>query len=250
LDALVARAKWLLENFGDEPNYLRVYDSQGQARHVLWMIETIHPNRTDVTKAQWAAGFDTAADLIYGQTGHRPGFCIDPTPLPIFGSHYPHQIRDPNGRLIDDNANPVEPILRGTQSILAISPFDITSQSLGPIKPLDQITEDERTEYARTILTKWRNSGIPLIAPVNPGYDAHIVFPTQTIPYGLHPGWLLRQKDLVLEFGTDGGYFEMSDGWTEGKVFGFPSVEDGDTHVEALHDIVAALRHRWKELGD
>ena len=179
LDELVRRAGWLLRNFGNEPNHLRVYDSQGQPRPVVWLIETIHVG--PVTPQDFAAGFDRAAELLHEQTGHRPGWIIDPTPLPGYGSH--------------DGPDPAA--LRTTPSVLAVNPFNITTQGPGAFKDQVLISEDERLAYARNIMTTWAssNSGIPFIAPILPGYDAHIVFPPpRTTIYGFNPDWRLRQQ--------------------------------------------------------
>ena len=59
IDVLLKRAGWLLKNFGDEPNFLRVFDRKGKARHVLWQIEAIHLGPVNAT--DFAAGFDTAS---------------------------------------------------------------------------------------------------------------------------------------------------------------------------------------------
>jgi hypothetical protein len=229
LDELVRRAGWLLRNFGNEPNYLRVYDSQGQPRPVVWLIETIHVG--PVTPQDFAAGFDRAAELLHEQTGHRPGWIIDPTPLPGYGSH--------------DGPDPAA--LRTTPSVLAINPFNITTQGPGAFKDQVLISEDERLAYARNIMTTWAsaNSGIPFIAPILPGYDAHIVFPPpRTTIYGFNPDWRLRQQQLAVEFGTDGLSVDTWNGNTEGYAIP-PTLEDGDIHLEWLHETVAALRERW-----
>lgn len=230
LEGLVKRAAWLLRNFGDSPNYLRVFDSQGQPRHLMWLIESIHVGPVD--PLEFAAGFDRAAQLLYEQTGYRVGWCLDPTPLPAYGSH--------------DGPDPAA--LRDTPSVLAINPFNITSQGLGAFKDQDQITEDERLAYARSIMTTWSGSGIPLIAPVIPGYDAHIVFPGSGI-YGFNPDWRLRQRQLVVDFATAGLSVDTWNGYTEGYAIP-PTEEDGDTHLEWIHGTIAALRERWAETVD
>jgi hypothetical protein len=125
LDGLVGRAAWLLRNFGDAPNYLRVFDSQGQPRHVVWLIESIHVGPID--PRDFAAGFDRAAQQLDEQTGYRVGWCLDPTPLPPYGSH--------------DGPDPGA--LRTTASVVAINPFNIASQGLGRFKEQDQLSEED-----------------------------------------------------------------------------------------------------------
>lgn len=231
LDGLVRRAGWLLRNFGSAPNFLRVYDSDGLPRHLVWLIESIHVG--SVTAQDFAAGFERAAQLLYDQLGYRVGWMIDPTPLPPYGSH--------------DGPDPAA--LRSTPSVVGVNPFNITSQGLGTFKEQDQISEDERLAYARSIMTTWSNSGIPFIAPVLPGYDAHLVFPfPRTTVYGFNPGWRLRQQQLAVEFATAGLSVDTWNGWTEGYAIP-PSQEDGDTHLDWMHDTVAAVRERWAALA-
>jgi hypothetical protein len=224
LDGLVARAGWLLRHFGAASNFLRLYDRDGRPRHALFLIETIHVGPVD--PLDFAAGFDRAAQRLADEFGHRVGWVIDPTPLPAYGSH--------------DGPDPAA--LRTAASVLAVNPFNITSQGLGPPKPQDQITEAERLAYARGVMTRWSQSGLPFLAPVTPGYDAHIVFPDTGI-YGFNPGWRRQQRRLALEFASGGLTVDTFNAYTEGSAIP-PTVEDGDAHRRWLRDIVAALRHR------
>jgi hypothetical protein len=225
LDGLVGRSAWLLRHFGHEPSYLRVYDRDGLPRHVVWLIESIHVGPVD--PRDFAAGFDRAAQLLHDQLGYRVGFIIDPTPLPAYGTH--------------DGPDPAA--LRETSSILAVNPFNITSQGPGDPKPQDQITDHERISYARGIMTTWSNSGLPFLAPVLPGYDAHIVFPGTGV-YGFHPQWLIQQQRLAAEFATDGLTVDTWNGWTEGYAIP-PSQQDGDRLEQWARATVAAARRRW-----
>jgi hypothetical protein len=229
LDGLVRRAAWLLRNFGSAPNYLRLFDSEGRARHVVWLIESIHVGPLD--PEEFAAGFDRAAQLLHEQLGYQVGFIIDPTPLPPYGTH--------------DGPDPAA--LKKTSSVLAVNPFNISSQGDGAPKPPDDITETERLAYARKIMTTWSESGIPFIAPVTPGYDAHIVFPGTGI-YGFNPKWRLRQQKLTVEFASAGLSVESWNGWTEGQAIP-PSQEDGDRHLRWVRATVAATRKRWAALA-
>lgn len=225
LDVLLKRAGWLLKHFGDEPNFLRVFGRNGKARHVLWQIEAIHLG--PVNAAEFAAGFDTAADRLYERTGHLPGWWLDPTPLPPFGSH----------------VGPEPAALRTTSSVLAINPFNITSQGPGAPEPEEAITPEERTAYARRITETWANSGIPYMAPLLPGYDAHIVFP-HLATYGFTADWLVQQRKLAVESGGSGLSFDTLNGFTEGYNV-YPTEEDGDTITRWARETVAAHRAHW-----
>ncbi|OLF10836.1 hypothetical protein [Actinophytocola xanthii] len=225
LDVLLDRAGWLLKHFGDEPNFLRVFDRTGKARHVLGQIEAIHLGQVD--PVDFAAGFDTAARLLHQRSGHLPGWWLDPTPLPPFGSH----------------AGPDPAALRTTSSVLGINPFNITSQSPGAAEPEEQITPDERMAYARQITRTWAASGIPYLAPLLPGYDARIVFP-HLGSYGFTTDWLRQQRDLAVNSGNAGVSFTTLNGFTEGYVV-YPTEENGDTITRWAAEAVDAHRAHW-----
>ncbi len=221
LDPLAGRAAWLLKNFGDEANWLRVSDRNGRPRHVLWLIETIHGGVIDPDV--FAQGFGTAATRLKQQTGDDVGFILDPTPLPPYGSE----------------AGPDPQALGRQLSVLAINPFNITSQGIAYHADLATITEEERQQYAESVLRRWANSGLPLIAPIMPGYDAHHVFPLPV--YGFNAAWRQRQKALAVRYETDGLSVDIWNGWTEGYAIP-PSVEEGDVNLRWVRETVQAIK--------
>ena len=227
LDELVRRSSWLLTHFGEEPNWLRVYDQNGAPRHVIWLIETITVRQMD--PEVFAAGFTEAAARIEDETGYTVGFIIDPTPLPPFGSHL----------------GPEPDAIRATDAVLAINPFNIGSEGVGEPRPHEEVTEMERIRYARSILREWRASGVPLIAPIIPGYDAHIVFPGSE-QYGFNEKWLRLQKNLVVAHETAGISIDTWNGWTEAYAIP-PSVEDGDVHMEWATDVIEAVNRKGRK---
>jgi hypothetical protein len=222
IDNLVARAAWLLKGFGDEPNWLKVYDSNGQPRRVIWLIETIHGSPIDAD--EFAASFGAAATEIKQSTGYDAGFIIDPTPLPPYGS----------------TAGPDPAALIKHASILAVNPFNITSQGTTYTSDLKSITDESRQQYAESVLSQWRSSGIPLIAPIMPGYDAHIVFP-QLPSYGFNDPWRQRQKQLAVKYETDGISIDIWNGWTEGYAIP-PSIEDGNADTVWAEDVIRTVK--------
>jgi hypothetical protein len=225
LDELVERSVWLVRNFGDEPNFLRLYNKDGEKRLALTLIETI--TIFDIDPNEFAAGFDDAARLVEQQTGHKVGFCIDPTALPKDGPHL----------------GPDHPAaLRQRPSILAIKPFNITSQGPVPTERDTDLTEEDRLTYCRNQMSMWSGSGIPFIAPVNPGYDASKL-PEPKAVYGHSAQWRQRQQELAVEFATAGLSFDTYNGFTEGQSI-LPTEEDGDAVTTWACDTVRAVRHR------
>jgi hypothetical protein len=232
LDNLVERAVWLLNNFGGQPNYLRLYDAFGREARAIWLIESIHFDPIDpdpIDPVSFAAGFDRAVDLICQRVGYRVGVVVDPSPLPGYGSH----------------DGPEPEVLRDTPSVLAINPYNITSQGLGPRMDQSDVTEPDRLAYARSMMTRWHGSGIPFFAPVIPGYDdRHLPFREDPAFYGFNPQWLESQRALALEFASAGLSVDTWNGYSEAHAIP-PTIEDGDTHLRWLRGIVETLRQRW-----
>ncbi len=198
---LETRIKQVLADYGNQPNWLTLYDQNGNPKKVIWLIETIHVGPVD--KVQFAQTFDQVAQRIFESTGTKIGFIIDPTPLPPFGSYA--------------GPDPIE--LKKIESILAINPFNITSD--GPL-------ETNRISKAETILNTWKQSGIPLMAPVLPGFDDHIVRPPGT-RYGDNPTWRSTVGTLGKQYQTAGITLDIWNGFTEGYSF-MPTTEQGEAN--------------------
>ena len=136
--------------------------------------------------------------------------------------------------------------LRQRSSLLAVKPFNLTSQ--GPVpKGEFELTEEDRLAYCRDQMAKWSASGLPFIAPVNTGYDASKVFQDRAV-YGLTPEWRQRQRDLAVEFTTAGLSFDTYNGFTEGQSI-LPTVEDGDAVTTWARETVRAVRRRLDRRG-
>lgn len=225
LGELVRRAGWLLRNFGSSPSFLRMYDRSGRPRHVISLIETIHVGPVD--PVAFAAGFDQTAQILHDELGYAVGWTFDPTPLPAYGTH----------------AGPEPAAMREASSVIAVNPFNITSQGPYAQDPQRPISEQERLQYAADTLRTWAGSGIPLIAAVTPGYDASKVFPQNGV-YGFNPWWRERELELAVKFGNAGFSVDYWNGYSEGAAIP-PTKEDGDVHQRWLADVIATHRRRW-----
>ncbi|MDO8498474.1 MAG: hypothetical protein Q7S44_01690 [bacterium] len=196
---LEIRIKDVLSTYGNHQNWLKLYDKNGKARKVIWLIETIHLGPVDTTK--FAQTFDLVAEKIKRETKQEIGFVIDPTPLPPNGSY--------------DGPDPNK--LKNTKSLVAINPFNITS---------DGQTEDERLTKSKSILSKWKNSGLPLITPILPGYDDSKIRPENYQKYGDNPIWRNQVLAIARYYQTAGITLDIWNGFTEGYTF-VPTVETG-----------------------
>jgi hypothetical protein len=74
----------------------------------------------------------------------------------------------------------------------------------------------------------WKNTGIPFIHDLTPGYDAHIVFPSSPV-YGNTQSWRDLQTQAVGDFSSQSLTFNAWYGYTEGMV-GVPTVQHGDAN--------------------
>ena len=110
----------------------------------------------------------------------------------------------------------------------------------GTPAPTLDATKLTRLAYARAIMGAWSTSGLPFMATVTPGYDAHLVFPDSGV-YGFNREWRQHQTRLALEFAHGGLSVDTFNAYTEGSVIP-PTVEAGHVHREWLRDILTRLR--------
>jgi hypothetical protein len=80
--------------------------------------------------------------------------------------------------------------------------------------------------WKRNYHLSWKNTGIPFIHDLTPGYDAHIVFPSSPV-YGNTQSWRDLQTQAIGDFGSQSLTFNAWNGYTEGMA-GVPSVQYGD----------------------
>ncbi len=204
------RIEFLINNYGNRENWQKMYDRNGNVRHVIKLIETIHGEKIDPTI--FAAGFDKVANKIEEKTGKKIGFVIDPTPLPAGGSY----------------EGPDPKALGATESILAINPYNIFS---------DGETDGERINKAEQILNRWNNSGIPLIASIIPGFDdTHFRSPGQK--YGYSDEWYASVSDLARKYHVVGLRIDNWNAVTEGS-----AVIPTDKTGEGSYKFVKSLLH-------
>jgi len=226
---MVDRIVWLVNNFGDQPGWLKVYDKNGVPRLAVWLIDTVHSS--PINPNSFATGLDIISTKVEQATGKKVGLIIDPTPLPPYGSVF----------------GPDPTAISKTQSVLAVNPFNITSQgAFGQAER--RISEDDRLAYAESVVKKWSTSPIPFITTLLPGYDAHIVFPSFGI-YGFTDVWLNKQQDLLLKYSNKGISFDVWNGYTEGYEI-VPTVEEGDRIYQWAKGVIGLINVPANIMGD
>jgi hypothetical protein len=187
--------------------WARVYDQDGQERYLVSIIH-VASNKEAITDQDFAAGFDRVADEVFENTGVHVGFALDILPP---ASYAPGNFK----------ATP-----SSTGSLLAQQASVCAIQCFLPEIWTGMSNESALNSWKKNYLLSWKNTGIPLIHDLTPGYDAHIVFPSSPV-YGNTLSWRDLQSQAVNDFGSISLTFNAWNGYTEGMA-GVPTVQYGD----------------------
>lgn len=199
------RLESLLSTYGENENWVKIIDKNGEKRHFIRLIESIHLGQIDEVK--FAQTFNTVADKVFQKTGKKVIFGIDPTPLP------------PNG----SDAGPNIEELKKINSVI-ITPYNIFS---------DGDTEDERIEKAGSIMQRWIDSEIPIILPLMTGFDDTGTDRPITQKFGNSDEWLSKIKNFFGKYSSciKGVNFDSWNTYTEGGSVA-PTKEYGDANLK------------------
>jgi len=187
--------------------WARVYDRNGMERYLVSMIH-VASNQASVTDQDFAAGFDRVAQAVFESTGKHVGFALDVLPP---DSYAPGAFKA--------TPSATGPWLAQEASVLAI-------QCFLPEIWTGMNDEHDLIQWKRTYHLSWKNTGIPLIHDLTPGYDAHIVFPSSPV-YGNTQSWRDLQSQAVHDLGSQSLTFNAWNGFTEGMA-GMPTSQGGD----------------------
>lgn len=222
--------------------WARVFDSNGQARYAVTIIQASSarlPATDPASDAAFAAGFDAVAQQILADRGVLVGFFIDPIPrdpAPGIGCLSPAD----EGR-VKSNYGPVgpgawfkpDPGLTGPWLRLQNSLLGI--QCYSPEGWLDTFEDTTfhvdscyKVEWKEQFSRAWHDTGIPFLQDVTPGYDGSKLFADR--PYGLKkwgydPNWRTRLAAMVDRYGEAGLAWNSWNGYCEG-LFGMPTKEE------------------------
>lgn len=210
---LEKRITSLLSQFGDQENWLKMYNRDGEKRTVIQLIETIHG--TSVDEDKFANTFDLVAEKIWQKTGRAIGFVIDPTPLPAYGSY-----EGPNAQKLFDK-----------KSILGVGAYNIFS---------DGEDENKRIENAEKVMDSWIQSGIPVVLPLVTGFNDEGTDRIHTQKFGNTAEWRSRLKDFVTKYANQvkGLSFDSWNTFTEGGAV-TPTVEYGNENLLFAKEVFA-----------
>jgi len=179
--------------------WARVYDRTGAERFAVALI-TRPPDRLATNEhAAFAAGFDAVAGEVLTQTGVKVGFFLDPLPPGTYAPGIFHPTPEGTG-----------PHLRTNASILGH--LRRSSRKSGSVQPTPPTLVNWKRDFAR----RWRLAGLPFLADVSPGYDAHLIFGASAAPpYGHTPQWRSELAAFVADHGSGGTLFNSWNGYTE-----------------------------------
>ncbi len=190
--------------------WAQAYDLSGEKRYMVSLIHVA--SNQDVTDEQFAAGFDLVASRIHRESGILVGFTLDVMPPDTYAS----------GRL-RPSPEKTGPWLFRQESVLAIQPF-LSDISIGVAD------EDCLIRWKQQFASKWINTGIPFILDIEPGYDAHLVFPGPNV-WGNNASWREALSRLAAKLKCQGVTFSAWNGYTEGYA-GVPTLEHGNDIYE------------------
>jgi len=187
--------------------WAKVYDQDGQERYLVSIIH-VASNQASVTDQAFAAGFDRVAEVIYESTGLHLGFALDILPPDTYAP----------------GSYKATPTSTGSWLMQQVSVLAI--QCFLPEIWTGMSNEHTLNTWKRNYLLSWKNTGLPLIHDLTPGYDAHILFPSSPV-YGNTQTWRDLQSQVIFDFESQSMTFNSWNGYTEGMA-GMPTVQYGD----------------------
>ncbi|MBP5406474.1 hypothetical protein J6Z19_04920 [bacterium] len=212
----------LLRKYGNNPNWLQVYDKKGKAKKVIHISQAVSCILNEIS---FKNTLDTIAQEITQELNSNTGigFLLDITAMPP-------------DRLLNGCYFPNATELKEMDSFLGAStfglPFDqyLTVDNSNRLKWSDMENnkddylplEDHLFKKAKDWLVKWKYSGIPIIPDIIPGFDdrwrgqsINSVF----LIYGDNEKWRERYAKLMFMYNTAGFNLTIWNGYGEGYVW-------------------------------
>jgi hypothetical protein len=248
---LISQIKDLIAVYLQQPRdphwpakWAQVFDKNGEPRYALVIVQAasdvLGPNEDEA----FAAGFDAVADKIVEDTGVKIGFFIDPIP------------RNPTSTLgCSDVTNPVStygasfkpdpiatgPYLREQDSILGIHAYSPEGWIDGQPGEGREVNECFKLAWKKQWSQQWRDTGIPFLQDVTPGYDGTKLFeddPSHLLAWGNNAAWRAALLAMVQTNGRKGMVYNSWNGYSEGLA-GMPTLEYQQINVDWIRKLTA-----------
>jgi hypothetical protein len=180
---LVSQLKDLIATYLTSPanrqwpaKWAQVYDHEDKPRYAVVIVQAASSRLGPNDHEAFANAFDAVADAIYADTHVKIGFFIDPIP------------RDPTSKFgcldfvpvstfaASFRPDPVETgfYLRNTRSILGIHAYSPEGWIDGEPGGGRSVNECYKLAWKIEWSQQWRDTGIPFLQDVTPGYDGRL----------------------------------------------------------------------------
>ena len=202
---LKERIYYLLDTYGAYPNWLQLYDKNGDPRKAIYLIEAISSDPSD--GAMYGPAFDELSEEL------GVGFILDTTPLGASVNYSSFFTPEPSH-------------LQDMESLLAVNPFGLPfngwlqRQQCGLFRcivPLGEYGEDYFLSEAQDWLKNWKTGGVPMVADIIPGYDDR--WRSSFLIYGDSDMWRAGTAENAFNHHTAGMSLTIWNGFGEGYVF-------------------------------
>jgi hypothetical protein len=167
------------------------------------------------------------AERVFADTGVLIGFTLDLLPSPVDVNNGGCGKDDFVKNTFTPTSENTGPWLREQASFLAVQAFI-------PEVYLGSSNDDSLLAFKESYLQGWIDQRLPVMLDVDPGYDAHVVFP-RSESWGLNRGWrdaLGSMRRLAVK----GIVFNTWNGYTEGHA-AVRTLEDGDVVFRWMQDL-------------
>ncbi len=242
IDPLKNIVKTLLEKYGNHPNWLEIYDAEGNARKAIHISQAIalpagqyttdQEETYTVSHDDYRNALDSLSEYfsLPENGGYNIGFLLDVTAMPP--DRFMHGWFFPDADYLSE-----------METLLGVSIFGLpfNQQVLRDEKELSWVwsedlepIEDHFVRKGKEWLEKWKDSGLPIIPDVIPGFDdrwrrAFNIFGDNKI-------WRQRFADLVFMYNTAGINLTIWNGFGEGYVWVPYRMRKFEEYVDANGD--------------
>ena len=248
---LVSQIKDLISRYIKNPRngrwpakWAQIYDRDGHPRYAIAIVQASSDVLGPDDHAAFAQGFDDVANQILAETQVPVGFLIDPVPRnpeSTFGC--PGVVAPVSTYGAQFKPDPVltGPFLRAAKSILGIHAYSPEGWLDGKPGEGVRVNECFKIAWKKEWSRQWRDTGIPFLQDVTPGYDGTKLFPDEPWrlrSWGNNPVWRNELLTMVRENGRKGFVYHSWNGYCEGLA-GMSTAESQQTNPLWIKQLMA-----------